>query len=129
NDGWLSIDRVNARGMKLDLEGGTNVASFCGQLPACDAMDQALGPFRPLLPLVRDVFTKLRGDLLRLALSMGVLILVLKFLSVLWLRRMLAGVALSIIPAAAPFAVYFGFRDALPARQLILAAGGVSVFL
>ena len=130
SDGWIVLDRLNLTGVNLVLVRSAASSRICDQLPAAAAVGrQAIAPFLPLLPFLRESFLKLQGDLLRVALAFGIVILILKFLSVLCFRRWLVRLLLAVIPAVAPFALYFGLRDTFATGRLVMVAGGVMAAL
>ena len=122
-DNYVVLDRIDAAGVQLSPTARTaSKLTICEQLPSsADLGGDMLEPLRPLLPLLLKDIEILHGDLLRIAFAIATVILILKLISVLWVRNW-SVLLLAAIPAAAPLVLYFQFRPALLVGTLIIVA-------
>ncbi len=124
-DGGLGLDHMEVDGVTVSLDGNAGSATVCERLPSSAAISRQAAPFRPLLPLLRESVAKLRSDLLRLALLLAAAVLLLKFLSVLWLRGWVARLLLAVVPAVLPFILYFRLHETWSTGKFLLVSAGI----
>jgi hypothetical protein len=123
----IVFDRAEVAGIKLTIdESGGRGGTFCEALQFnSTSSGDAIEPLRGLLPFFKDSLLKFQQDLLRLAVVLGALVVLLKFLTVLWLKRWATRLLVTPIPVLLAFALYFNLPDAWPAGRVLLVAAAL----
>jgi hypothetical protein len=125
-DDWIVVERVAMDGMRVGLAERTSNLTVCEELPASIALNrQAFEPAAALSGFLANALRTIRQDLLRLSIAIAAIAAVLKLLSVFWIGRWPARLALAAFPAGAPFLLYFWLRSGRALVAFVLIAAGV----
>ena len=128
-DDTIVLDKLEIAGVRGSAaKRAPSDKTICEQLPSAgDNGSEALASLRPLLPLLLSDVRLMKADLLRVAFIAGIVLLVLKIITTLWIRNLPVLLLLSAIPAALPFLLYFQFRQPLLIGIAVIAAIAVAL--